>query len=987
MPTYGRAAVSSSSRPSNKTSRSGTDNYQYNKREKTKSSQSYTTRPLRESVPHITTTQPATTGSTQAQRPSKSRAYSAPLVPKSDPTGPEVRNSADDASTGDDEKTAEETDEQEEAQDDDEDEEDDIADDAFFQRFDAPSSHRPEPFDAPSSHRPEPSILPVTPTVDPFIATDCPLSPSSTQMRARPDSTAEPLGSPLSPRAIPFPENDTRSQEINIVVLGSPFVGKSAFIQKAFNLQAPPTTATSSRKMSIDGSVYVVRLIELSFNELALDDEDRICWPDLVNGASMPYIDGAFTLYDVMNKESLVQMPGTLQGIYNASIPFILVACKCDFPPSHRHVDPYGVEKRAKALIGDITAFQTSQAAPDTQKRCVAVILRAIVSMRNQHFALAAARRRTNSSAVGRVSPRPPSYKHNRANSEFASSMLRSQNTEAYRTPSPGRLSTRSQSGLHLPVHSSTGISYENKPSGYDSGDFDQMSSDDAKSEETAKPSPPPEEIGFRFEQLVDKLLAQPRSKADSKFAAIFLALYRKFASPGSLLAAIVERFEALRNQQLPHVTKIASQQRQLCILEQWVGLYPGDFAYPSTRKMMEHFVQGLASDRIFAVASSEMAADLEAVEEDDDTDWAYSDRNRERAKYDSGNGNGSAISKSLSILSINDDSASLASLASTLRSNSSGRSTTSASSSQTMLSVVADAQRRAKAIVPNPRVPLTKEQWHALMDQPDELIARELTRMDFILFTSIRPRDLVRYVSLSAKQKERCRSLENVHRMIEHFNHVANWVVNFVLLRDKPKHRALMLEKFYRIARECRKLNNYNSLAAVVSGINNSSVYRLQATKEFISPDTAKDFKRLEVLMSQAKSYGPYRLAWDNTSGERIPYLPLHKRDLVSAAEGNRTFVGLEDKGKEERWVEGGVDPGLRINWKKFEIMGEVIVSMQRAQGVPYPMFKTNEEIRSLITDTEIQKDDDTLYDRSCHLEPAAGQGRRRFNWFPQGH
>jgi hypothetical protein len=552
----------------------------------------------------------------------------------------------------------------------------------------------------------------------------------------------------------------------------------------------------------------------------------------------------------------------------------------------------------------------------------------------------------------------------------------------------------KSKSAQHLPVHSRTNLSYENKSSGYDSEDFDQMSSDDAKSEETAKPSAPPEEIGFLFDQLVDKLLGQPRSKADSKFAAIFLALYRKFASPGLLLATIIERFDALRNQQLTHVTKIASQQRQLCILEQWVGLYPGDFAYPSTRKMMENFVHSIASDRIFAVASKEMAADLEVVGEDDDTHWAFCDRNREKMKYDSGNG----ISKNIGALNINDDTTSLAS---TLRSGSS-RSTASASSSQTMLNVVADAQRMARAIVPNPRVQLTKVQWHALMEQPDELIARELTRMDFILFTSIRPRDLVRYVGLSTEQKKGCRSLENVHRMIEHFNHVANWVVNFVLLRDKPKHRALMLEKFYRIARECRKLNNYNSLAAVVSGINNSSVYRLQATKELIPADTAKDFKRLEVLMSQAKSYGAYRLAWENTSGERIPYLPLHKRDLVSAAEGNRTFVGVEDKGKEERWVQGGADPGLRINWKKFEIMGEVIVSMQRAQGVPYPMFKSNEDIRSLVTDTEIRKDDDVslvsltisnytnvsqaLYDRSCYVEPAAGTGRRRFQWFPGG-
>ena len=45
-----------------------------------------------------------------------------------------------------------------------------------------------------------------------------------------------------------------------------------------------------------------------------------------------------------------------------------------------------GVDQRAKVLIGDITAFQTSCAAPDTQKRCVAVLLRAIVSVRNREY-------------------------------------------------------------------------------------------------------------------------------------------------------------------------------------------------------------------------------------------------------------------------------------------------------------------------------------------------------------------------------------------------------------------------------------------------------------------------------------------------------------------------------------------------------------------------------------------------------------------------
>lgn len=71
--------------------------------------------------------------------------------------------------------------------------------------------------------------------------------------------------------------------------------------------------------MSIDGNVYVVRLIELSFSELDLDNGGRICWPDSVNAQPMPYIDGAFTLYDVMNKESLVQVPETLSKL--ATLP------------------------------------------------------------------------------------------------------------------------------------------------------------------------------------------------------------------------------------------------------------------------------------------------------------------------------------------------------------------------------------------------------------------------------------------------------------------------------------------------------------------------------------------------------------------------------------------------------------------------------------------------------------------------------------------
>jgi hypothetical protein len=145
----------------------------------------------------------------------------------------------------------------------------------------------------------------------------------------------------------------------------------------------------------------------------------------------------------------------------------------------------------------------------------------------------------------------------------------------------------------------------------------------------------------------------------------------------------------------------------------------------------------------------------------------------------------------------------------------------------------------------------------------------------------------------------------------------------------------------------------------------------------------------KLEILMGTQKSHFAYRLAWDNSSGERIPYTPLLQRDLVSASEGNPTFVTDKSKAAEPFSPHPGVSvfqgaPGNRnsreappsgvtgkerINWRKFEIMGEVVVGVQRAQGTPYTSWNKNEEIRNLILDVKISKDDDVsaLYRDLC--------------------
>ena len=486
------------------------------------------------------------------------------------------------------------------------------------------------------------------------------------------------------------------------------------------------------------------------------------------------------------------------------------------------------------------------------------------------------------------------------------------------------------------------------------------------------------QDSGASFDELVDRLLSLTRSKSDLMYKTVFLCLYRKFAAPSTLILAIIRRFEELNDQDLSPLSRLTVQLRYLNILKDWILDYPGDFAHSLSRRIVTGFVQTLASSQDYNAVSREISPQLEIVSEDDDTEWACSDRSRSRANTMESFITMSSVQSVPSTL--NADSPTLTADSSTedvadhikpetaastkLSRISAPPSTTSSISTSdshstgslsTLLNPIEQAQRQARLLTPVTRNMLTKVQWHQLMEISEEEIARELTRIDWIMFSSIRPRDLIRHVSLPSEKKEKCKSLEHMNRMIHQFNHVAFWVTNMILLRDKPKHRAKALEKFMLVAWKLRYLNNYNSLGAVIAGINGTAVHRLAQTRELIPSEAQKQFMRLEILMGTQKSHFAYRLAFENTSTSRIPFLPLHRRDLVLAEQGNRTFVGAEDN--------------ERINWKKFEIMGDVIISIRQSQNTGYPRLSSSEEVQRLVLEGRFCKDDDVSYSHLSNL------------------
>lgn len=282
--------------------------------------------------------------------------------------------------------------------------------------------------------------------------------------------------------------------------------------------------------------------------------------------------------------------------------------------------------------------------------------------------------------------------------------------------------------------------------------------------------------VGFTWDELVDRLLQEKMSKADSNFVTVFLCFYRKISPPKELLKSILERFEKANSGKIL-LQKINTQLRYCMILNQWVADHPGDFAHPKTRQKFTAFLNSISSNRTFAFLTREMQQNLLNTTDDEDAMWGKAD-----SDYD-----------------FDKDGRKSSFMANAFPDPPKVNSEIKAPGGANLTIARCDTERRASDV--SNLIPGEPSQYTRFMATPNEDITNELTRIDWGEFSQIRPRDLVRHVSTSPEQRDKSKSLVHVSRMISHFNHVAFWVSTIILEKEKPKHRARALEKFMEIA------------------------------------------------------------------------------------------------------------------------------------------------------------------------------------------
>ncbi|KAJ6227905.1 ras guanine nucleotide exchange factor i-related [Anaeramoeba flamelloides] len=235
-----------------------------------------------------------------------------------------------------------------------------------------------------------------------------------------------------------------------------------------------------------------------------------------------------------------------------------------------------------------------------------------------------------------------------------------------------------------------------------------------------------------------------------------------------------------------------------------------------------------------------------------------------------------------------------------------------------------------------------------SLFDVDEEEIARQLTLIEFKIYSKIKPSELLKLAW--SKPKLRHKS-PNVLKMIKRFNMVSIWVIAIILKSEKLKKRKKILTKLVKIATFLRKHDNFNCVMTILSGLASPPINRLKYTFEELPTKSTTDLDKLGKELSSENSYEKYRKKIKQASPPCIPYFALYLTDLTSVEEGNKDEI-----------------QGL-INFGKRKLIYDLISEIQKFQKSPYN-FQSIHQIETLLLKLP-HIDQQESYTRSLKLEP----------------
>ncbi|XP_057205228.1 rap guanine nucleotide exchange factor 2 isoform X5 [Triplophysa rosa] len=223
----------------------------------------------------------------------------------------------------------------------------------------------------------------------------------------------------------------------------------------------------------------------------------------------------------------------------------------------------------------------------------------------------------------------------------------------------------------------------------------------------------------------------------------------------------------------------------------------------------------------------------------------------------------------------------------------------------------------------------LLRESQISLLQLSTVEVATQLSMRAFELFCAIEPTE---YIDDLFKLKSRLSGMPSLKLFEESINRETFWVATEVVREPNQLKRMKIIKHFIKIALHCRECKNFNSMFAIISGLNLAPVSRLRGTWEKLPSKYEKLFSDLQDLFDPSRNMAKYRnlLNSQNLQPPIIPLFPVIKKDLTFLHEGNDSKVD-----------------GL-VNFEKLRMIAKEIRHVGRMAAVnmdPALMFRTRKK------------------------------------------
>uniref|UniRef100_A0A671RH36 Rap guanine nucleotide exchange factor 2 n=1 Tax=Sinocyclocheilus anshuiensis TaxID=1608454 RepID=A0A671RH36_9TELE len=223
----------------------------------------------------------------------------------------------------------------------------------------------------------------------------------------------------------------------------------------------------------------------------------------------------------------------------------------------------------------------------------------------------------------------------------------------------------------------------------------------------------------------------------------------------------------------------------------------------------------------------------------------------------------------------------------------------------------------------------LLRESQISLLQLSTVEVATQLSMRAFELFCAIEPTE---YIDDLFKLKTRLTGPPSLKLFEEAINRETFWVATEVVREPNQLKRMKIIKHFIKIALHCRECKNFNSMFAIISGLNLAPVSRLRGTWEKLPSKYEKLFSDLQDLFDPSRNMAKYRnlLNSQNLQPPIIPLFPVIKKDLTFLHEGNDSKVD-----------------GL-VNFEKLRMIAKEIRHVGRMAAVnmdPALMFRTRKK------------------------------------------